>query len=560
LIRHPGFAILALVSLSMTSAVFIHRWVNVDSHAPMNLAASSDFSREISFSSKSLAGNSQVNVIEEISDANMRMSHLTGTNLDPSPEECQCIAEGKGSQGYATETVESCNSNRQYLQKYFDTSFQQREIERAKIQEEGRLLASRKFTPDSEKLKSAIEKVGADAQKSYDDLNYFSQPKPELDAPFSRTCVTYVMKHFFINQKVINDPSFIPTPGKGVYSTCESQDGRPERTQWPPCFTDQYVDLVYNSFVSMMSCAGVKNLKAFLPKFFVESGMSINALGPGFDGGIGQLTADAFPQPDFFNKVKNNIAAAGVSNPVCARLASKVKDFPKMLTTYKASVENRCSLMTMPENPFFNLFIMASKELEDDQSVRNMFNFQSTVKGVPMDLRDMIVASHLVEGVDRNSAEVDTLFDKLKEITKLLSYNMGPRKASLYLRGFFMDRISAGIPVTHSDLSFQDSSDSHPPRMAANLKLIYEALKKNERPPENLDMVNYRLSEYIDIHTINGKSLLDEKHTIIDQIDPRKNRYYNSSPKYLPALADQAKELNRNFKEGACVPDNYLAP
>lgn len=97
---------------------------------------------------------------------------------------------------------------------------------------------------------------------------YLETRSASKEAQIPRECVTYVMRGFLSSG---NEPS-------ESFASCPDNVGLPRQGQNKACVTEDYVNIVYNSFVDVADCMGLSQ-KMMVPKFMNESGMHINSFG-----------------------------------------------------------------------------------------------------------------------------------------------------------------------------------------------------------------------------------------------------------------------------------------
>lgn len=152
-------------------------------------------------------------------------------DINPNDKACDCNFSYSGHQTTVEfESEKSCNENRNY--------FSDNIAEFAKI----------------------------DPSKSYVKTRTSEVPKDSIP----RKCVTYVMRSFLEGGSQLN--------ASDSFATCDIGQGVPRQGAFKACVTEDYVNLVYNSFVDVADCMGLPQ-RMMAPKFLIESGFHINAFG-----------------------------------------------------------------------------------------------------------------------------------------------------------------------------------------------------------------------------------------------------------------------------------------
>jgi hypothetical protein len=151
---------------------------------------------------------------------------------NPADRSCNCdFGKGGGPQNTVEfETKKSCNANRNYFEDNL-----------------------------SEFKKNPV-------LKTYTETRTSETPKGSIP----RKCVTYIMRTF-----LGSDPQQGPTD---AFASCDKGQGVPRQGGYKACVTEDYVNVVYNSFVDVADCMGLPQ-RMMAPKFLIESGFHVNAFG-----------------------------------------------------------------------------------------------------------------------------------------------------------------------------------------------------------------------------------------------------------------------------------------
>lgn len=282
-----------------------------------------------------------------------------------------------------------------------------------------------------------------------------------VDAQFPKKCVHFAMKHFVVN---IFSADTKPVAN---FATCSANQGVPQHTHWGPCITEDYVNLIYNSFMDITSCLDLPQ-RSILPKLMNESGFHINTFAPlrvmsaasgikkeplnypwptlnpgehiiGGDAGIGQLTGPALADiSENIGEWKDKIFRS--DKPACKRITKFIKNNPE-LEQVKKDLPNRCSLIHAPENPMVSLIYygVLFKTIE-----RNI-----NYKWKSDDVDGLLSKS----GLSLTDAETQ----KVKEMLILLAYNAGASESLTFFENWLearIDKAEDGESVTIEDLDF----------------------------------------------------------------------------------------------------------
>lgn len=217
----------------------------------------------------------------------------------------------------------------------------------------------------------------------------------------------------------------------GSYATCA--DGKLEsKGVRRPCLSEEYVNFVYNAYHDVKDCFSLDPKRSFL-QIFVESGFHINAYNrSGKDAGIGQFTKAGIDRVghSLVNRVYQVISES--SNPSCERIASLMGS----LAPDSSAVKNRCSVLTIPENPYRSLVMHYLHTLKDQQVLKDEIQ---KIDPEFVDLIDIEIAGQL----------------------SFLPYNRGIDLTMDLLKEYFELRKKAGQTVTRDDLNLmQNLSDA----------------------------------------------------------------------------------------------------
>lgn len=155
----------------------------------------------------------------------------------------------------------------------------------------------------------------------------------------------------------------------GGFAMCTGEESRPTTTARRPCLTENYVTLTYNAYHDVMDCFSLDPKDYFL-QIMIESGFHINAINKtGYDAGMGQFTANGIKKVLVNNQVQRvRDHLFNSSRPSCSRISSIIGDFD----IGSFSVESRCAMISVPQNPYRSMFFYYLHSLSDQLSLTNM--------------------------------------------------------------------------------------------------------------------------------------------------------------------------------------------
>ncbi|MFZ4403567.1 MAG: hypothetical protein ACOYOK_05635 [Pseudobdellovibrionaceae bacterium] len=109
-------------------------------------------------------------------------------------------------------------------------------------------------------------------------------------AQVPRKCIAFTMKNFAL------DILKAAQTRSNSFGYCESDQGAPRPGNYAPCVTEDYVNVVYNSFIDIADCMDLPQ-KLILPKIFNESGFHLNAIAPLRVYAAGKIDSEPIPFP-----------------------------------------------------------------------------------------------------------------------------------------------------------------------------------------------------------------------------------------------------------------------
>lgn len=320
------------------------------------------------------------------------------------------------------------------------------------------------------------------------------------------------------------------------FARCDTPDGEPVRGQFMPCVTQEYSYTVYNAFSDVMDCFGINGRK-ILPKLWNESGFHINALGGGFDGGVGQMTKSALQEvltPPFSTDERTALdifkASAMASDKAsCKRLV----EYERAFDVVSIEAANRCSIMATPDNPVRNLVYM----------------------GVFYKLNERFIAERIEKSGMKEKVqqlgiqEPDMEF--FKDVILTLSFNAGRGTAFALVDNFLKSRLANNRPLKKSDLNFLTSS-------IEEVRAIRKEPK--DETPEAREKRVARLTQARDnAHTRSLPQFLRLMHGISTdfETDPALKRI-NGTPGYVSFVGDRQMKYDEELGVQTCTQPDFL--
>lgn len=210
---------------------------------------------------------------------------------------------------------------------------------------------------------------------------------------------------------------------RGSFAYCKSEDDKPIPGAPKPCLSEKYTRLVYNAYHDVKNCFNLDPKSSFL-QIMVESGFHINAINPtGFDAGIAQFTKNGILRVMDRNIVdKTSQVLLESSNPACERVSSAFRD----LQSDAFKLEKRCSMITLPQNPYRALVLHYLHTLRDQNDLKRLLSTRTEI----VHLLNQNVLEHLV----------------------YMAYNRGIQGTLKLVDGYVANRKKAGAVITSEDL------------------------------------------------------------------------------------------------------------
>ncbi|UOF01435.1 hypothetical protein [Bdellovibrio reynosensis] len=316
----------------------------------------------------------------------------------------------------------------------------------------------------------------------------FLNTRRQLDANHPpQQCVSFIMQNL------------VPLSARsGLFSQCRDANGASIESPtkgadgggyYPPCVTEPYVNSVYNALMDVGDCLNIP-VKEFLPKLFNESGLHVNALGGGFDGGVGQLTKSALEavymhhdgEPEnssslnwYINEISKStkdsckrIVAAKTSYEIEFPVDPNTKQkkvfcFPREDAANNChkpwSAAHRCSVMAIPQNPLRNVLFTGVfyKSMLRSATGMGFSKGVDILSGKPFKVGDdykgyigdgKYVARFRTLGASRADNEV------VRQIIVSLGFNGGIKSGKIFLDNYLKQREAKKIALKDSDIDF----------------------------------------------------------------------------------------------------------
>ncbi len=248
----------------------------------------------------------------------------------------------------------------------------------------------------------------------------------------------------------------------GRYARCQSEYDKPEKTIIRPCLTENYTTLVYNAYHDVKNCFNLDPRSSFL-QIMTESGFHINAIAQNdFDAGISQFTKNGILRvldKSLMQKTREQLLTT--SSASCQRISNIFDDLQKE----SAGIDQRCSMLAVPQNPYRALVMHYLHTLKDQIYFKNEF----------LSKRPAITAA-----VDQ----------EIIEQFVYMAYNRGISGTLKLIDGYIESRRKVGHEIIKADLNLMQ-----------NLSAAYDILKKEpekrallkKRKVKNLSFAEYAM-------------------------------------------------------------------
>lgn len=185
------------------------------------------------------------------------------------------------------------------------------------------------------------------------DPTYLQNHEQDWDQKIPMKCIQFAQQNF-----------------RGAYAYCESPQDRPITTAPRPCLTENYTTLIHNAYHDVKNCFNLNPKRSYL-QIMIESGFHLNAINKtGFDAGISQFTKNGILRVldnNLMQKTRQQLMIS--SSPSCQRISNVFDDLQKD----SAGVDQRCSMMSLPQNPYRALVLHYLHTLKDQIFFKNEF-------------------------------------------------------------------------------------------------------------------------------------------------------------------------------------------
>lgn len=347
-----------------------------------------------------------------------------------------------------------------------------------------------------------------------------ANPNPMSTADqFPIRCITFIMDQFDRYAQGVHKRAKAKAEKKEIesatdrfmYADCSNkQSGRPVRSEFSPCRSKEYVNVVYQNFNDLFDCLKIPK-KEFLPKIFSESGFHMNMLGPGWDTGIGQLTKAVLDNSNKrnFDIVKSQVLSS--KDISCLNIRNQVSGFNISEIDPNDSLKNRCEVILPPANPLLNIFYIAVK-MNQDQDVINA-KFDST------DFQKLL---REVTGFDKDAQkkELEEWTKNLKNLALFQGFNSGAKTAAILIEIYLKEKRAAKIQVKKNDFDFNVDPDEFKPK------------ERSSKRTSQMTYLEFNFYHY-------PKALSGQNN-------------------YLVNIMSKRKILNSMMGDGVCAPKSFL--
>ncbi|HND85866.1 MAG TPA: hypothetical protein PLU50_08675, partial [Pseudobdellovibrionaceae bacterium] len=354
------------------------------------------------------------------------------------------------------------------------------------------------------------------------------------------------------------------------FGYCGTQSGYPIRKNRAPCVTEDYVNLVYNAFQDVTDCMGIPQ-KLVLPKLLNESGFHINAMAPlraldaegkiiktvltppfteeqkkgriiGGDAGVGQLTGSALRD---INATINDwtVYINGSEKASCQRLKTYLGKIPSQENVHP-EVENRCSLMSMPQNPVYSFILWGVLFNNNQASIRYAWK-ENNIAGL----------------LEKNGfSATEEQMKRMRESLIILSYNAGPRLSLTLFKNWLESRVAQAnqVAIKREDFDLSQNGSSASIRVRPN----DEAKTVASLSPDEVESLT---KEYANLIAKKEKQSSRAKAIAALGLDRLPFSVYlriyrtGWSKGYLTYIKSFADTANNEVGKGVCVHEHFLS-
>jgi hypothetical protein len=261
--------------------------------------------------------------------------------------------------------------------------------------------------------------------------DYYADHSGEWEKELPIQCIQFAQKNF-----------------KGSYAYCSHEDEKPKVGAARPCLSENYTRLVHNAYHDVKDCFNLDPRDSFL-QIMIESGFHINAINKtGFDAGVSQFTKNGLlrvAERDLIEKTRRVLLES--NNPSCQRIASIVGK----LDVDAFSVAKRCSMISLPENPYRGFL------LHHLHAMRDQIFFKQELAKIRPEMESILTPSMIEQFV-------------------YFAYNRGIQGTLRLIDGYYKNRKAAGQTVKSSDF-----------KMWQNLALMRSTMRREPAMREQLN-------------------------------------------------------------------------
>lgn len=210
---------------------------------------------------------------------------------------------------------------------------------------------------------------------------------------------------------------------KGHFALCKNENAKPEVIKTKPCLSENYSKLVYNAYNDVQNCFNLDPKSSFL-QIMIESGFHINAINQtGHDAGITQFTKNGIlrvMERQIVSRTSQYLLES--SNPSCERISSVFRELQR--DAFK--IEKRCSMVSLPQNPYRALVLQYLHSLRDQRDLKRLLTERKEVEPF--------------------------LNEKLLDQMVYYAYNRGITGTLRLIDGYIKNRKAVGVAITAEDL------------------------------------------------------------------------------------------------------------
>jgi len=246
----------------------------------------------------------------------------------------------------------------------------------------------------------------------------------------------------------------------GHFASCANSNAKPTTNARKPCMTENYTTLTYNAYHDVMDCFNL-NPKDFFLQIMIESGFHVNAINKtGFDSGMSQFTANGIKRVTANNLVeRTRRILLESSRSSCQRVSSIIGAFG--VDSFQP--KNRCSVISLPENPYRAMF----------------FNYLHT-------MLDEISLDEMVEQIPEIKAVMN---ERIKRHLVYLAYNRGLTGVKRLLVGYVESRKNVNHEIVSEDLDLNQD-------LTSVKRILHFSPDKREKLRNAKKIINLSFAEY----------------------------------------------------------------